>query len=92
MNNDSTIVDRVLVITNNHRVLKEDQLLMGEGKWEVQLYNYGMNKSWGKKIQQWEYSQWYCKSYMATDGSYTCGKDSITYRVVQALCCMLKLK
>lgn len=32
----------------------------GEGEWETHVSNYGVNKSWGWKIQYREYSQSYC--------------------------------
>lgn len=35
---------------------------MGEGGVGGMEFYYGMNKSWGKKVQHRDYSQWYCNS------------------------------
>lgn len=51
---------------------------MDEGEWELQDPNYGMNKSQGGKVHHREYSQWYCKGCMVTDGSYTYDEHSTT--------------
>ena len=35
---------------------------MGEEEREIQASSDGTSKSWGKKAQYKEYSQWYCNS------------------------------
>jgi len=55
----------------------------GEGQWEVQASTYEL------VTKHREYSQWYYTQEhgMVAGASYTCGEHSITYRLVESLCC-----
>lgn len=65
---------------------------LGKEDWEAQASGYGVSQSQGWMVQQREYGRWYWDSVVwgQIDGSYTCDKLDIMYRLAQSPHCVLE--
>ena len=59
---------------------------MGEGKWKIQGCRNGINRR-NKRYSIGNTVSGFTIVCMVTDGSYTCDKYSIMYKLFESLCC-----